>query len=57
MSAWMFWGYANRKVELGEWTQEEANKFIADIERIDLEQDKLDEEMIKHWIKLKESKS
>lgn len=48
MSAWMFWGYADRKVELGEWTEEEAIKFITDIERIDIEQDKFDAKMFEH---------
>ena len=47
MSAGMFWGYADRKVELGEWTREEANKFIEEINRIDLKQDEIDGEMIK----------
>ena len=57
MSAWIFWGYADRKVELGEWTREEANQFIAYIERIDLQQDEIDREIIKYWRTLKESKN
>lgn len=54
MSAWMFWGYADRKVELGEWTKEEAAKFIAHIERIDLEQDEFDARMFERFKQLKE---
>ena len=54
MSAWMFWGYADRKVELGEWTKEEAAKFIANIERIDLEQDEFDARMFERLKQLKE---
>jgi len=53
MSAWMFWGYADRKVELGEWTKEEAAKFIANIERIDLEQDEFDARMFERLKQLK----
>lgn len=54
MSAWMFWGYADRKVELGEWTKEEAAKFIEHIERIELEQDEFDARMLERLKQLKE---
>lgn len=58
MSAWMFWGYADRKVELGEWTKEEAIKFIEEINRIDLQQNEIDREMIKRCrMELQKSKN
>ena len=58
MSAWMFWGYADRKVELGEWTKEEAIKFIEEINRMDLQQDEIDREMIKRCrMELQKSKN
>lgn len=57
MSMWMMCAYAEQKVKLGEWTQDEADKFIADMELIELEQYKFDERMNEYWKQLKESKN
>ena len=57
MSAWMFIPYAQNKVETGEWTQKEANAFLSDILRIDLEQDEFDRKMCELWKKSQESKN
>ena len=57
MSMWMMCEYAKQKVKLGEWTQDEADKFIADMERIELGQYKFDERMNEYWRELKESKN
>lgn len=55
MSMWMMCEYAKQKVKLGEWTQDEADKFIADMELIELGQYKFDERMNEYWRELKES--
>ena len=57
MSLWMMCAYAEQKVKLGEWTKDEADKFIADMELIELEQYKFDERMNEYWKQLKESKN
>ena len=52
----MFEQHAMSKVQSGEWTKEEAEKWINKFVEIDLMWDKFDEEMSEYWKKLKELK-
>ena len=58
MTALISIGYAARQVEKGIWTQEQADKYIADIIKYELEADENDRRLIELCKqKLNESKN
>lgn len=58
MSAWIAMGYAQHKVDKGEWTKEQAREYIEFHIQADLQADEMEREMIEACRqKLKELKS
>ena len=46
MTALIFMGYAARQVEKGKWTQEQADKYVADQIRAELEADENERKLV-----------
>lgn len=46
MTALISAGYAARQVEKGKWTQEQADKYVADLMRVELEADENERKLV-----------